>query len=150
MSGLDSRFMRFMQRLPVALLLLVAASALAGANIAVSGAWIRLLPGNGPLAGYVTLHNNGKNALKLVGAKSPAFKRIELHKSMTMNGMDKMQPVQSVNIPANGSFAFSPGGFHLMMWRKHKLKIGEHVPVTLIFANGNELETRFDIEGPEH
>jgi copper(I)-binding protein len=148
MPGLKQRFIGGAL---IAVLLFGAAAALAAvSDITISHAWIRLLPGDGPLAGYVILHNDGGRSLKLVGAQSPAFKRIELHRSMTMNGMDKMTPVQSVNIPADGSFSFSPGDYHLMMWPKKTLHIGDHVPVTLVFANGDHLDTRFIVEGPGH
>src|SRR5699024_7818161 len=64
--------------------LLLAGSALGAEPVSISGAWVRLLPVDVPLAGYFTMHNHGKTPVKLTGASSPAFQRIELHHSMTM------------------------------------------------------------------
>ncbi|HET6655298.1 MAG TPA: copper chaperone PCu(A)C, partial [Gammaproteobacteria bacterium] len=112
---------RALPRLFIVLSLLFAGSAMAAEPVTASGAWIRLLPGDLPLAGYVTLHNHSDHPMKLVGAKSSAFKRIEMHHSMTMSGMSSMKPVASVTVPAGGEFSFSPGGYHLMMWRRVEL-----------------------------
>jgi copper(I)-binding protein len=120
----------------------------AASPVSVSDAWIRLLPGDLPLAGYFTLHDEGPNALKLTGAKSPAFKRIELHRSMTLHGMEKMKPVKAVMVKAKGTLAFRPGGYHLMMWRSRKLQPGKRVPVTLIFANGQQVRAAFLVKRP--
>ncbi|HET7570800.1 MAG TPA: copper chaperone PCu(A)C [Gammaproteobacteria bacterium] len=128
---------------------LLAGSALAAPPTAsVSGAWIRLLPGDLPLAGYFTLHNNDTKPLKLTGATSPAFKRIELHHSMTMHGMDEMKPIKVAVAPANNALTFAPGGYHLMMWRSRPLKAGMHVPVTLKFADGQHLKVEFTVKRP--
>lgn len=129
--------------------LLLSAGAVAASPVTVSGAWIRLLPGNAPLGGYVTLHNHADQPITVVGAKSPAFKHIQMHHSMTMDGMDSMQPVDSVTIPADGQFKFAPGGYHLMMYRGDtSLHIGESVPVTLEFADGGQLKIAFTVKGP--
>lgn len=125
-----------------------AGSALAAPTVTVSGAWIRLLPGDLPLAGYFTLHNNGTTPVKLTGATSPAFKRIELHRSMTMHGMDEMKPVKTAVAPAKSALTFAPGGYHLMMWRSRPLKAGTRVPVTLDLANGQHVKVEFIIKRP--
>jgi periplasmic copper chaperone A len=49
-----------------------------------------------------------------------------------------------VTVPANGSFTFSPGGFHLMCMQP-KMAPGETVPVTLSFAGGTELTVSFPV-----
>lgn len=140
---------RIVRWLLIAACAVFARSALAAPpKAAVSGAWIRLLPGDLPLAGYFTLHNNGTKPLKLTGATSPAFNRIELHHSMTMHGMDKMKPIKAAVAPAGSTLTFAPGGYHLMMWRSHPLKVGKQVPVTLEFADGQHLEVEFTVKRP--
>lgn len=134
--------------LPAAVLALgLAASARAAAPPGASDAWIRWLPGNLPLAGYVTLTNSSSKALTLVSASSPAFKRIEFHHSVEKNGMSTMQPVDSVTIPAHGKFEFAPGGYHLMLWRKHSIQAGDRVAVTLHFSGGAALRVEFTVRG---
>lgn len=141
------------RRIPALLglcLCLAPALAFAAAPITVSDAWIRLLPGDVPLAGYFTLHNNGDKPIQLTLASSPAFKRIEMHHSMAMHGMDKMMPVKTVEVPAHGTFSFSPGGYHLMLWRGRGLRIGEQIPITLKFADGWQVRATFVVKGPNN
>ena len=46
--------------------------------------------------------------------------------------------VHSVTVPAHGSVAFAPGGYHLMcMAPSDAMKPGASVPVTLKFATGD-------------
>lgn len=130
-----------------ALMLPVAAAAQATAPVGASQAWIRWLPGDLPVAGYVTLSNGTAKPLELVAASSPAFKRIEFHHSMEMDGMSRMKPVSRVTIPAHGRFRFKPGAYHLMMWRKQDIEPGERVPVTFTFADGSRLTVHFVVKG---
>ncbi|MGH8271180.1 MAG: copper chaperone PCu(A)C [Gammaproteobacteria bacterium] len=124
------------------------AQATAANTVSATNAWIRWLPGELPLAGYVNLHNDGAQARKLVGASSPDCKRIQLHHSMKMrDGMETMKPVAYVTVPAHGEFRFAPGDYHLMMWRKHAFKIGAKVPVLLQFADGARLRVLFTVKG---
>jgi copper(I)-binding protein len=125
----------------------LAGTAWAATPLSASHAWIRWLPGDLPLAGYVTLENHGKKSVKLVSAHSKAFKRIELHHSMENEGMSEMKKVNAVSVPAHGAFSFKPGGYHLMMWRGAKLKPGDKVPVTLKFAGGDTLRVVFTLKG---
>ncbi len=115
-------------------------------HVHVTGGWIRLLPGDLPLAGYFTLRNDGAQAVKLVGASGPAFTRIELHHSMSMHGMDRMVPVPEITVPAGKSFAFAPGGYHLMLWRSGTLHVGEKLPIILKFANGRKIQATFVVK----
>jgi copper(I)-binding protein len=114
------------------------------APLAVSDAWIRLLPGNS--AGYFTLRNNGTAKVQLTGADTPACGMLMLHKSEEKGGMSSMQDVQSVDVPAGGSVSFSPGSYHLMcMDAKPSLKLGASVPVTFSFKGAPPLTARFDV-----
>lgn len=117
-------------------------------GLAVSGAWIRLLPGDLPAAGYFTLKNDSAQATALVGAASPDFTRTMLHRSVEKNGTEKMIHVDSVPIPANGVLRFAPGGYHLMlMKRHHPLKVGDRLPITLRFQSGTTLTVDFVVRG---
>lgn len=131
----------------VAALLLTAAFALpAVAAPSVSGAWIRALPGNLPAGGYFTLANSGTKPITLTGAQSPACGSLMLHMTHTMNGMAHMMAVDSVDVPAGGTFAFKPGAYHLMCMEPKGLKPGTNVPVTLTFADGTHLTVPFAVK----
>jgi len=119
----------------------------AAAGVSVSHAWIRLLPGNLPLAAYFDLRNGDDRALELVGAQSAEFGRIEMHRSMVMRGMDHMMAVSDVRVPAHGQLEFSPGGYHLMLFDPQRpLSVSEHVTIVLKFADGQSRPVSFVVK----
>ena len=131
------------------LLLTTAGAARADSTLEISDAWIRHIPGDHPMAGYFVLKNNGDEIRNLVGAASPAFGEVQLHRTVTVNGVVSMSAVDSVGIPAHGRVAFQPGGYHLMMkYPPHALKVGDTPQVSLKFADGFVLKTSFTIKPP--
>lgn len=116
--------------------------------ISVEHARIRLLPGDLPLAGYFDLHNTGDKPLVLTGVTSPAFAKVMLHHSMVEGATTHMQAVPSVTVAPAATFHFAPGGYHLMlMHRKHRLRVGDQVPVTLHFGGQRMLDVTFPVAG---
>ena len=74
---------------------------------------------------------------------------LEIHRTMNMAGMEHMQGVASVPIPAGQEIAFAPGGYHLMCMKPAaSMKAGDSVPVTLIFADGSKVTAMFAVRGP--
>lgn len=118
--------------------------AFAAPQAIVTNARIRLLPADLPLAGYFDLMNRGGQVLILVGASSPAFKMTHVHRSMEHDGTSTMMPVGHLDIKPGAAVHFSPGGYHLMLMQAVKpLKVGDKVPVTLQFADGQSLQVMF-------
>lgn len=108
--------------------------------------WVRWLPVNLPAAGYATIRNDGDKFVRLVGADSPDYGMVMLHRSMQKNGSDTMQIVDSVSIPAHGKLALAPGGYHLMLMQpKHAIKPGDSVHIALHFADGETLQARWPV-----
>jgi hypothetical protein len=126
--------------------LAVAGHLFAGDGLVVDDAWIRYLPGEGPMAGYFTLRNESEETRTLVGASSPRFAMVHLHRTIQRDGMSSMAPVDAVPLPAHGEIAFEPGGYHLMlMQRKGDLSVGDEVPVALEFGDGSVRQVRFTV-----
>jgi copper(I)-binding protein len=112
------------------------------------GAWIRMIIPARPAAGYFTLSNDGSAPLTLVSASSPGCGMLMLHKSVSQGGVEEMQMVASIVVPAHGSVAFAPGAYHLMcMSPTATLKVGTTVPVSLNFADGGALTQSFPVRG---
>ena len=65
---------------------------------------------------------------------------------MASGSTEMMMPVASVTIPAGGTVAFSPGGYHLMCMQP-RMKPGDSIPVTFTFQNGATLDTQFKVVG---
>ena len=139
--------MRSVVKFVLPLLFTVAAAPAGAADLAVSNAWFRALPGGLPAGGYFSLQNSGSAPLELTGAKSSACKTLMLHQSTENNGMSRMNDVRSLTVPAGGSITFAPGGYHLMcMNPTAAMTPGKSVPVSLLFSNGTQTEANFAVK----
>lgn len=118
----------------------------AAGHLTVSKAWIRGMPLSIPSGGYFTLSNGTDKNMVLTGAASPACGMLMMHQSVNVGGREEMRAVSSLDVPAGGSVAFAPGGYHLMcMKAKPAIKPGATVPVTLMFKDGTKLTSNFPV-----
>ena len=126
----------------------VAALALAGAlcscgragDLVVEDAWVRTAPpGTAVQAGYLSLHNPAQHAVTVVGARSDAFGRVEIHESSDRHGVRAMRRIERLDVPAGGRAALEPGGLHLMLMEPVRhYRRSERVGIVLILADGRE------------
>lgn len=111
--------------------------------------WARPTPGqvkNG--AAYLRIVNSG-GADKLVGAATPAAKRVELHTHEHADGVMRMRQVKEIAVPAKGEVALKPGGLHVMLFDLEKpLHEGFGFPLTLTFEKAGKVEVIVQIEKP--
>jgi copper(I)-binding protein len=64
-------------------------------------------------------------------------------------GMMTMQPVESIEVPADGSVALEPGGYHVMLLDvKKELVPGDTIEVTLTFERAGEVTVTADVREP--
>ncbi len=106
--------------------------------VGIMNAWVRATDAAAKAnAGYMTLVNIAPEKVTLVGVQSDAFEKIEMHEMAVVDGMMKMQQLDSMVIAPNSQAIFAPGGQHLMMHgpREH-LTTDETVELTLIFDSG--------------
>lgn len=88
-------------------------------------------------AAYLTLRNASDAPVRVVGAESPAAKRVELHNHIMEGNIARMRQVPYIEVPANGAVTLKPGGLHVMMMGLAKpLKEGESFRLTLTLAGG--------------
>lgn len=91
-------------------------------------------------AGYMTIRNEGDGADRLTGASSSAAERVEIHSSNMVDGVMRMRPLAEIEIPADGSTVFAPGGNHLMLiGLEAPLAVGATVELTLTFDRAGEV-----------
>ena len=96
------------------LLLILPGSAIAELDI--HDAWIKNLPPAVPVrAGYMTIRNTQANAVSIIAIRSDAFTSVEIHRTISEDGMMRMEPVPTLVIEPNSSVQLAPGGLHLMM-----------------------------------
>ncbi|WP_425518254.1 copper chaperone PCu(A)C [Paraburkholderia edwinii] len=138
-----------------ALLLLTASFACAGSAVAapgsmmVSGCWIRLLPGDLPSGGYFSAMNMGQKPVDLLRVQTDAYGSAMLHQTVSNGSTSKMDMVDKVSVPADGTLAFKPGGYHVMLEQpKRPLKIGDRIPFTFVFSDGEHLQAECETKSP--
>ena len=113
-------------------------------------AWIRAAPpGVKMLAGYVNLTNPGKTPILITGVRSAAFESIEIHETVTENGVAKMRPLGQLSIAAGQTVQMAPGGMHLMLTEpKEPLAVGQTVVIEFLDAAGAPLPVIFNLRSP--
>jgi copper(I)-binding protein len=127
----------------------VAAEYKAG-EITVGDPWSRATPGGAKVgAGYLSIKNSGAAPDRLVSATSDIAERTEIHEMSMDGGMMKMREMpDGVPVPAGGSVALAPKGYHLMfLGLKKPLKEGETFTATLTFEKAGPVSATFEVKG---
>jgi copper(I)-binding protein len=102
-------------------------------------------------AAYMTIENPGNNAVRLIGAATPAAGVVEVHEVTMENDVMRMRPMENgLDIPAGGSVELKPGGYHIMLMQLTRDFVpGEAISLTLTFdalnADGAPGGSRFDV-----
>jgi periplasmic copper chaperone A len=123
----------------------VAANAQSSGRLVVEQAWIRVAPpGAMMLAGYATLRNDGDVSLMLTTAESADFGSVSLHQTVAENGVERMRPLDRINIAPGARMEFAPGGKHFMLMRPvHELKSGDKVKIHISTDAGDGATAEF-------
>lgn len=136
------------------------ATATAGTKIGsleVSGVWARpSTGGSGGMHGdsgatmngaaYLQVRNTGSTADRLIKATSDIAEMVELHTVVREGDVMKMEPVEAIDVPANGEAILKPGGFHIMLLGlKQELKVGEKFTITLQFEQAGTVEVQAEV-----
>ena len=116
-------------------------------GVSVRDAWIREAPpGVGVMAGYMELRNNRSRPQVLVAASSSGFERATIHRTIIKDRIAGMVHAPQVELAANASLIFAPGGYHLMlMTPKRTLRAGDLVVINLEFRGGLVLPVAFEV-----
>lgn len=120
---------------------LTAGCAFTRQSVEVRDAWVRPAEAGGETAGYFTIENRTKAPVTLTGIQSD-WGDASVHQTVVENEgtMAKMKPVASLEIPANGQVAFTPGGYHVMIENlKRGLSPGERVALSIRLEGGKSL-----------
>ena len=128
--------------------ILPAADPASSESIRVAGAWSRATaPGASVGVVYFEVINSGP-ADTLLTIECPAAQRVEMHATNSTDGIMKMRPVSSADIPARGRLSFQPGGLHAMLiGLKQPLEEGGRLPLTLVFQRAGKLRFEAAIQG---
>jgi len=125
---------------------IIAASPAPAADVMVSG-WARA--GIGNAAAYVTVHNHGRSADRLLSVSTPAAAMASVHDSLLVRGVATMRPAGPLVIAPGQSLAMAPGGKHIMlMGLKGPLRPGTRLPLTLRFAGAGTVTVTVPVLPP--
>lgn len=141
------------------LVALLAASALLAAGceraagtcdaLLITGAWVREAPpGAGAAAGYLTVFNSGAGPVTIIGATSPGFARVVMHRTEQIGGIARMRPLETLRVAAGGEVVFQPGGNHLMLIAPRAAFVeGDEVRLKLQCHNGESRSFSAPVRG---
>lgn len=116
-------------------------------SMMVSDCWIRSMPGDVPSGGYFKLMNMSDKPVDLTGVSTEAFGMSMLHQTLNSGSTSKMVMIDKATVPANGTLAFAPGGYHVMFENaRQPLKVGASVPVTFNFSDGEKVTSRCEVK----
>jgi hypothetical protein len=102
-------------------------------------------------AAYMTLRNAGDQPDRLIGVSSDVAETVQLHSSVTQDGVMQMREVETVEVPAHGEAVLGPGGLHLMLvGLKGPLEEGKSFSLTLEFENAGKVQVMTTIEDIGH
>lgn len=94
-------------------------------------------PGMNSTGVYLTIINNGEEAVQLVGASTSISDRVELHNMKMENDVMTMFAVPEINVPANSQVELKRGGLHVMMFDiTRNLVEGDWFTMTFEFSDG--------------
>ena len=112
-----------------------------------NGSIPQLPPGMSVMAGYIKLQNPNKVPVLITSLSSTLFNRVEIHKTISKNGMLSMQKQNTLIIPANGSVILKPGGLHLMLiGPKRPLRLNETVIILIKTKRAYNAKLKFVVK----
>ena len=120
------------------------------AGVSVRDAWVRETPpGMTMMAGYMELRNNTSRPQVLVAARSSGFESVMIHRTTVKDGIAGMAHASQIELAANASLIFAPGGYHLMLMKPRRtLRAGDRVVINLEFRGGLVLPATFEVRRP--
>ncbi|MER7731132.1 copper chaperone PCu(A)C [Streptomyces erythrochromogenes] len=132
-----------------AALSLTAALAISGCSgdskpeMTVGGAFMPQPVNDKMAGGFMVIKNGSGTADKLTGATSSLSDDLQIHETKDQ----KMQQVQSMDVPANGELKLERGGNHIMfMGLKSTPKVGDKVTVELRFEKAGSVKVELDVK----
>lgn len=91
----------------------------------------------GPVLGmYGTILNGTDEDLVLEKVESPRFQSAEIHRSIASEGRLRMEPIDSLRIPAHEEVQLARGAIHIMLsGATRPVQEGDIIPVILTLNN---------------
>lgn len=117
-------------------------------SISIVTPFVRAMPPAARVGGgYMVIRNDSGVADRLLAARSPGAKGVEIHSSTMEGGISRMRHLmEGVPVPPNSDTALVPGGLHLMFIEPDApFTVGQTIPVTLVFERAGAIEVSFEV-----
>jgi len=131
-----------------ALILSLALSGVAHAQVAVDAPWVRAtVPQQTATGAFMRL--TASRDLRLIGARSDIAQNTEVHEMAMQGQMMRMREVAAVPLPRGQAVALAPGGYHVMLiGLKRPLGAGDQVTLTLTFEDAVGKRSEQTVQAP--
>ena len=143
-SGGSAASSGFTMHLKIAaiLFMLVGAGPALAQSVKVSEPWVRATPPGAKVgAAYMVLQAAPGAGDTLISASSPVAGVTEIHNHIMDGGIARMRRVDGITVPAGGSVALAPGGYHVMLMDlKAPLMADATIKLKLVFQKAGEVE----------
>jgi copper(I)-binding protein len=113
----------------------------ATACLTLESGWVRLPPAPRPmLAGFGRLRNRCEDVKVVVGASSPSFGSVSIHRTELVDGVSRMRELDALPLGRGQEAILQPGGLHLMLMAPARsFAEGEQVVVELQLEGGGKV-----------
>ena len=117
-------------------------------SIAIGNPWSRATPPSAQVGGgYLSITNSGEADDRLIGVRSAAARRVEVHEMKMDGSVMRMRQVEGgLAIPAKATVNLESGGYHLMFIDLVTGFVkGAKIPATLVFEKAGEIEVILEV-----
>lgn len=98
---------------------------------------------------FMSLSNPSENDITLTACQAEVAGMCEIHEMVAgADGKKVMQKAEKgVTVPKGGHLHLEPGSYHVMLMKLTKpLPVGEEVPISLTFSDGNTVEIKAPVK----
>ncbi|MBU1358587.1 MAG: copper chaperone PCu(A)C [Gammaproteobacteria bacterium] len=129
-------------------LALAVGAASAQAEVTLKDPWVRSTVPQQKATGFFAQLQSPTDS-QLVSASSPVAGVVEVHEMAMQDNVMKMRQVPAVALPAGKPVELTPGGYHVMLMDlKQQVKVGDTVPVTLVFQDKDGKRQSMEVNAP--
>jgi copper(I)-binding protein len=116
-------------------------------DVVIDNAWVRAMPPTqSSTAGYLSVFNGGDSVVQIIAASSTPVADVEMHNSMEVDGLMRMERVHALSLEPGEKIDFTPGGKHLMIMGLDKMPApGDTVELCMEFDTGQVVCAQADV-----
>ena len=90
---------------------------------------------------YMSITNNGEEAVTITGVQTSVAHLVELHETVVENDIARMQPVEELVIDAGETLDLMPGRIHLMLMElTQDIVADEEIEISLTLESGDKVQ----------